>query len=265
VRREERTVPNLWNSVRAEWTKLRTIPSTAWLLLAVVAGMVGLGAMITALLDADLCSSPCVEDTTRASLAGVHAGQLLVAVLAVLAVSNEYGSGMVRTTLSAMPSRLRVLAAKALVVTAVALVVGALAVLGSLAVARTILPGHGFVAPSLAEGPVLRAAGGTTLYLGLIALLSLGVALLVRDAAVGLTVVTALLYLAPLLAELAPERVAKPLLTYAPMNAGLAVQATIGLDQALIGPWAGLAVLTVWTVGAWAAGAVRFLRSDSSG
>ena len=70
----------------------------------------------------------------------------MVAVLAVLVISAEYGTGMIRVTLAAMPRRTAVLAAKAATVTAVVLVAGALAVAGSMLAGRLILPGHGFPA-----------------------------------------------------------------------------------------------------------------------
>jgi ABC-2 type transport system permease protein len=232
--------------------------------MAATAGMVGFGALLTTSVNVDQCPSPaeCFEDTARLSLTGVHVAALLVAVLAVLAVGNEYASGLARTTLTAMPGRLRVVTAKVVVVTSMVLAVGLVAVLGSLLAARAILPGNGFAAPSLGDEATLRAAVGTVLYLGLIALLSLGVALLVRDAPVALITVLALLYLAPVLAQFAPPDVAEAMLTYAPMNAGLAVQATIGLDTALIGPWAGLGVLAVWAGVGLVAGAARFARAD---
>lgn len=132
-------------------------------------------------------------------------GQLLVAVLAVLAVSDEYATGLVRTTLAAVPGRLRVLAAKLVVVVGLALAGGAVASLGSLLAARLVLAGAGVAPPSLAQEPTLRAVAGTTLYLGAIALLGLGVALLLRDTAVALTTVAGLLYLLPILARFAPR------------------------------------------------------------
>jgi ABC-2 type transport system permease protein len=108
----------------------------------------------------------------------------------VLAVSNEYSTGMIRITLAEMPRRLTVLAAKASLVTGLVLAVSAAAVLACLLAGKLILPGHGFTPAhgypplSLGHGPVLRAVCGSALYLALIALLSLGVATAVRESAV---------------------------------------------------------------------------------
>ena len=96
---------------------------------------------------------------------------------------------MIRTTLTAMPHRVTVLGAKAAILTGLVLAAGTIAVLGSVLTGRLILPGHGFTAArgfpplSLGDGPVLRAAAGSVLYLALIALLSLGTATAVRDPA----------------------------------------------------------------------------------
>lgn len=251
-------------AVRAEWTKLRSLTSTPVLVAAMVAGTVALGALVVSPVDADDCAPAlgCAVDIPRLSLVGVHVAQLLAAVLAVLAVSGEYSCGMARTTFTAMPGRLRVIAARAVVVTGVTLAAAAVAVLASVLVARVILAGNGVAPLSLSDGPTLRAAAGTVLYLGLISLLSLGVALLVRDAAVALTSVAGLLYLVPILAQFVPSA-AEVMLRYGPMTAGLAVQNTIAVEPAVLGPWAGLGVLVVWSGTALAFGTARFALADT--
>jgi ABC-2 type transport system permease protein len=242
-------------ALHAEWTKLRTVPGTFWLLLAVIVVTVALGLVADAV--ARCPSAGCGLDPARTSLAGVYLGQAIVAVLAVAAVSGEYDSGLIRVTLTAMPRRTGVLAAKAVTVTGATLSAGVPAVLGSLLAGRLVLPGHGFTAahgrPPLSpdDGAVLRAAAGTVLYLGLIALLSLGVAAAVRDAAAAIGTVLGLLYLLPLLTTvLGGSRLARHLERLSPMTAGLAVQATTGLRSLPIAPWAGLGVLAAWATAA---------------
>jgi len=100
----------------------------------------------------------------RSASPGVDLGQAAVAIVAVLAVGTEYSTGMIRTTLAAMPGRVRLLARQGgPVVTALILAAGVLAAAGSLLAGWLILPGHGFTrahgfAPlTLADGPVLRA------------------------------------------------------------------------------------------------------------
>ena len=177
---------------------------------------------------------------------------------------------MIRTTLTAMPGRISVLAAKAAVVTALTLAAGAAGVAGSLVTGWLILPGHGFTrahgfAPlTLADGPVLRAATGSVLYLALIALLSLGAAAAVRDGAVAIGLVLGLLYLMPIVAAVVPNAtVQRHLLQAAPMTAGLNIQATIGLRALPLTPWQGLAVLAAWAAGALLAGGLLLRFRDA--
>jgi ABC-2 type transport system permease protein len=258
-----------WDALRAEWTKLRTLPGTGWLLIGAAAVTVVAGAVVSASLSCN-SSAGCHPDLTKLSLTGTYLGQAVVAIVAVLAVSGEYGTGMIRTTLAAMPRRTTVLAAKAAVVTAVTLAAGTVAVLGSVLAGLLILPGHGYTpangypALSLANGTVLRAAAGTVLYLALIALLSLGVATVVRDAAVAIGAVLGLLYLFPILSQVAGSPgVARHLEQIGPMTAGLQIQASTGLRSLPISPWAGLAVLAAWAAAALLAGGLLLRLRDA--
>ncbi len=212
----------------------------------------------------------CGDDTTKLSLTGVELGQALVAILAVLVISGEYSSGMIRTTLAAMPHRATVLAAKAVTLTGVVAAAGTVAVLGSLLAGRLSLPGHGFTAArgypalSLADGPTLRAAVGSILYLALIALLSLGVATVVRDSATSIGVVLGLLYLFPIVSQVIGNPHWQRLLQQiGPMSAGLAIQATTDLRSLSISPWAGLGVLAAWAAAVLLAGALLLRLRDA--
>jgi hypothetical protein len=109
-------------ALHAEWTKLRTAPGTIWLLLALIALTVALGAAAAA---AVTCPSPgCNQDPAKLSLTGIGLGQAVVAILAVLAISGEYSTGMIHLTLTAMPRRPTVLAAKATILTGMTLGAG---------------------------------------------------------------------------------------------------------------------------------------------
>jgi ABC-2 type transport system permease protein len=253
-------------ALHAEWTKLRTVPGTGWLLLAAVALTVALNSAVAA---AVTYPAP-PQDITKLSLIGIQLGQAVIAILAVLVISNEYSTGLIRITLTAMPRRPTVLAAKAAIVGGLALAVGTVAVLGCLLAGRLILPGNGFTAAhgypplSLADGSTLRAAAGSVLYLGLIALLSLGAATAVRDAATAIGVVLGLLYLFPIIAQLVGDPDwQRHLRQIGPMTAGLAIQATTDLDSLPIGPWAGLAVLAAWAAAALLAGGLLLRLRDA--
>jgi ABC-2 type transport system permease protein len=252
------------DALRAEWSKLLTVPGPAWLLAAVV----GFTVAVSAAADAATrfpAGTTCSVDTVKLSLTGVQLGQAIIAILAVLPICNEYSSGMIRVTLAAMPHRLMVLAAKVSTSTGLVLVAGAFAVLGSLVAGRLILPGHGFTAArgfaelSLTYGPTLRAAAGSILYLGLIAVLSIGIAAMVRDSAVSIGLALALLYVFPVLAAFVGNQTWHDRIErYTPM-AGLSIQSTAGLRSLAIGPWDGLGVLALWALAALLAGGL-FLR-----
>lgn len=260
-----------WTSMRdalhAEWTKLRTVAGTIWLLLAVIALTVAVSAATAAAVTCP--SAGCGQDPAKVSLTGIDLGQAVVAILAVLAISGEYSTGMIRTTLTAMPRRTTVFAAKAAVLSALVLVAGTIAVLVSVLAGRLILPGNGFTAVhgyqslSLADGPTLRAAAGSVLYLALIALLSLGVATAVRDSATAIGIVLALLYLFPIVGTALDQDWRRHLQQIGPMNAGLAVQATTDLGNLAIGPWAGLGVLAAWAAGALLVGGLLLRLRDA--
>jgi ABC-2 type transport system permease protein len=262
-------------ALHAEWTKLRTVAGTSWLLFAVIALTVALSAAAAAAVTCP--AAGCGQDPAKVSLTGIEFGQAVVAILAVLAISGEYSSGMIRVTLAAMPRRTTVLAAKAVVVSGLVLAAGAVAVLGSVVAGRLILPGNGFTAahgyqalsladgPVLrADGPVLRAAAGSVLYLALIALLSLGVATAMRDSATAIGVVLGLLYLFPIItAVVADANWYRHLQQIGPMTAGLAIQATTNLRGLPISPWAGLGVLAAWAAGALLAGGLLLRLRDA--
>jgi ABC-2 type transport system permease protein len=259
---------SLTRALHAEWTKLRTVSGPAWLLLGVAALTIAVGVAAT---GATHCphNLTCPVDPTKLSLTGVQFGQAVVAILAVLMVSNEYSSGMMRVTLAAMPNRFAVLAAKAILLAGLVLVAGAVAVSGSVLAGHLILPGHGFTAARgfhpvwLSYGPTLRAACGSVLFLALIALLSLGVAVMVRDSAVSIGAVLALLYVFPIvLAFVGNEHWQHRLERWTPTTAGLTIQDTIGLKGLAITPWAGLGVLAIWAGAAMLAGGLAFWFRD---
>ena len=255
-------------ALHAEWTKLRTVPGPAWLLLAAAALTTAAGVLADT--AASCPDAACQLDPARTTLTGIYLSQAVVAIVGVLAISGEYGTGLIRVSLAASPRRVTVLAAKAVVVTVPVLAAGAAGVLGAVLAGRFILPGHGFTAAhgylpvSLTQGPLLRAAAGSVLYLALVALLSLGVATAIRDAAASIGTVLGLLYVVPVIAAAAGTGGwHRHLDQIAPMTAGLAVQYTTGLAGAPIGPWAGLGVLAAWAAAALLAGGLLFRLRDA--
>jgi ABC-2 type transport system permease protein len=251
----------------AEWTKLRTVAESGWLLLGTVGLTIALGAAVV--LAARCPAVGCDQDAARLSLSGVVLGQAIVVVLAVTVISGEYSTGMIRTTLAAMPRRESVLCAKAVVLTGVVLIAGVVAVLGSFVMGRIALPHNGFTADhgysplSLGDGPTLRAVVGSVVYLVLIGLLSVGIATAVRESAAAVGSILGLLYLFPILTQVITDPDwHRRLQQIAPMSAGLTIQATTDLDQLPVAPWAGLGVLALWSTAAMITGALRLRWRD---
>jgi ABC-2 type transport system permease protein len=255
------------SALHAEWTKLRTLAGTLWLLLTVIALTAAVGSGAAAAVTCQ--GAGCGQDPAKIALTGVDLSQAVVVILAVLTISGEYSTGMIRVTLTAMPRRITVLTAKAIAVTGLVLAAGAAGVLASMLAGRLILPGrgftpaHGYPPLSLANGPDLRAAVGSVLYLALIALLALGAATAVRDSAVSIGVVLGLLYLFPVIASALNPHWSRRLQQIGPMSAGLYIQATTDLRALPLTPWRGLGVLALWATGALLAGGLVLRLRDA--
>jgi ABC-2 type transport system permease protein len=253
-------------ALHAEWTKLRTTPGTGWLLLAAVVVTIGLSWLASAAVH---FQTGGLQDPVKISLTGVQAGQAIVALIGVLFITGEYSSGLIRSSVAAMPQRWTMLSAKAIILTGLVLLSGTVAVLGSFLIGRFLLPGngfdptHGFPSLTLSDPETLRAAAGSVIYLGFIGLLSLGIATLVRDSAVAVGVVLGVLYLFPIVIQVVADPDWKQhLQQIAPTNAGLAVQSTVDLQSLAISPWLGLGVLGLWAAGAMLAAMVTLNLRD---
>jgi ABC-2 type transport system permease protein len=266
-------------ALHAEWTKARTLAGTWWLLAGAAALTIGVTAVTVAAYHCPpgpsgphgVCGQAVTgTDLAKVSLVGTYLGQVLLALVGVMVIGGEYGTGMIRLTLAAAPARLTVLAAKAVVVTGLALAAGVVAVGGCLLTGRLLLPGrglspaNGYPPLSLGTGPDLRAAAGTVLYLALIALLALGVTTVFRDSAVGIGVVLGLLFLFPIAAGVIPDHVlVRHLEQIAPMTTGLYIQATVGLKSLPLTPWQGLGITAAWAAGALLLGGVVMRLRDA--
>ncbi len=256
----------LGQALHAEWTKFRTVAGPSWLLAGVVTVTVAVG--VAAASAARCQSAVCGIDPATVSFTGIYPGQAVVAVAGVLAVGNEYSTGMIELSLAAMPRRLTWLFAKAAVLTAPVLTATALAVAGAALAGRLILPGHGFTPAhgyaSLTSATDVRAAAGAVLYLTFIALLSVGVAAAIRDSAAAMGLVLGLLYLFPIAAAVVSNpTLARHLDQIGPLPAGLNVQATIGVHSLALTPWQGLGVVALWTAGALLLGALALQLRDA--
>jgi ABC-2 type transport system permease protein len=250
-------------ALRAEWTKLRTVPSTGWSLTALVAGTV----LFTALVCATASSGGCAPDTCDDyvvvnSLTGVFVGQIAVVALGVLAIGSEYATGLIRVSFAAEPRRWVVLAAKALAVGVLALAAGLVTALLAFLAGGALLSGSGYPSLALADG--LLPVAVIALYLAALALLSLGIGAVLRSTAGAVTCVLSLLLLPLIAAPLLGEHTGEDVLDIAPMSAGLALLRNIDrIDGVTAGEWRGLGVMWLWAVGALAVGLWLIGRRDA--
>ncbi|HEY0534520.1 MAG TPA: ABC transporter permease subunit [Actinoplanes sp.] len=251
------------NALRSEWTKLSTSPGTIWMLLGIVALTAGLSAASAATAGCPAVDG-CAVDPARTGLIGVQLGQAVVVVLGALLLGGEYGTGMIAVSLAATPRRTSLLLAKAANLTALVAVSGALGVLGSYWFSRLLLPGRGYHLGALTEPMMLRAVGGSVLYLVLVSLLGLGLAATVREPAAAIGIALGLLYVFPIVTSVVSAKHWKRHLEQIqPMGAGLNIQATVNLHGLVLSPWAGLGVLAAWAFGALIVGWLLLIGRDA--
>jgi ABC-2 type transport system permease protein len=244
-------------ALRSEWVKLRTVRSTAWSLLL----FVGISILFTSLLTSGSSTeggSPGHggdNDIVLDSLAGIWFGSIAAAVLAVLVITSEYSTRMIRTTFAANPRRRTVLAAKTAVVGAVVLALGLGASAACFQIGQWFLRGNGFnyeggyPAVTLADDEALRAVLASGAFLALLAVFSVGVGAILRHTAGAITVVLAVL-LAPVIAlDFLPENIADWVERFCLMGAGLALQQTVERPDSIpLTPGEGFLVVVAYAV-----------------
>ncbi len=215
------------NVLLSEWTKIRTLRSTFFSLAVAIAISVGLGTLIS--YEAGSHYNPSQDwDPTATSLGALLIGQLAIAVLGALTITGEYSTGMIRTTLAAVPRRGRLLATKAAVFTGVALVTGEVLSWSAFALGQVVMHGHAPTA-SLSQPDVARAVLGAGLYVALIGLMAVAVGTLLRHTAGAIVSVVALLFVLPGVLEALPASWRNPVEEYWPTNAGsMVVEVTRG-------------------------------------
>jgi ABC-2 type transport system permease protein len=253
----------------SEWTKLRTLRSTRYALLAGVAMTIGF-AIIPALVNASRWGRMSAADKAgfhplETSLIGVSIAQLAIGVLGVLIISGEYSTGMIRSTFAAVPKRLPVLWAKAGVFGLVTLVLALPSTLIAFFSAQAILKGHSLnghdIALSFSDPGVARAVIGGALYLTLIGLLGLGLGAILRNTAGGISALAAILFVLPPLTSVLPASWGDAISPYLPSNAGTAIMQT-GHPAHTLAPWTGLGLLAGYTAVAIAIAAIQLRRRD---
>src|SRR5450755_694181 len=224
-------------------------PGFGHLLLAVTLGFTGLFTWLTVLgwdkSGASQRAQVVADPVSQILGSGLEFGQLTICVLGVLVISGEYSTGVIRASLLAVPRRIPMLAAKAVVFAAVVFVISECVTFPSFFIGAAIL--HSHVPVSLGDPGVARAVFGAGLYLTMLGLFALAIGALVRHTAGAITgVIAFVLVLAPL-AQLLPGSLGKHVHAYLPSEAGhLIAQAHRGKDD-LLSPWQGFGVFCLWT------------------
>ncbi|HXA30636.1 MAG TPA: hypothetical protein VNV87_00155 [Acidimicrobiales bacterium] len=280
----------LRRGMAAEWTKLWSVRSTMWTLVATGVAVLGLCAISTG----TVTPNDIIEDPTRRSLIGIFLGQLIFGVLGVLVMSAEYGTGTIRATLSALPRRPVVLSAKVLVFGAVAVVVSEILTFSAFAVGQALLSAkhavgssafatqhaqqlgtkipHSFEgvlssgSASFGQPGVLRAVVGGGLYLAVLGLLALGLATIIRHTAGAISAFVGVVLVLPLIVQALPTSLSNAVARYLPANIGLVMFSTHGLPDRVgpaFSPWTGFAILVLYTVVILGIGCWVLVRRDA--
>jgi ABC-2 type transport system permease protein len=239
----------------AEWTKIRSVRSTAWTLLLFVIITIGLTALFSWISAANWTGPHAAARDVRIAAdpvgfifgAGIGLGQLTICVLGVLVITTEYSTGVIRASLLAVPKRFPMLAAKVAVFGVLMVVLAEIVAFGSFYVGSSLL--HNHVAVSLSGPGVLRATLGAGLYLTVLGLFALGIGALMRHTAGAISTVIGVVLVLPILTGLLPDQwFYNHLNAYLPQQAGSLIYAVHQSSGQLLTAWEGFGVLCIWTV-----------------
>lgn len=250
--------------IRSEWTKIRSVASTVWTLSLAVVVTVALGMLISALSRHEFDNMSRDDrlsfDPTFISFAGMSLGQLAMIVFGVLVVSNEYSTGMIRTSLAAVPQRGAFLFSKIAVATGLALAVGLATSFVTFFLGQAMLGSH---RASISDSGVLRAVIGGGLYMTLIAVFSMGVATMLRSPMLSLGILMPFFFLISNI--LGNVSATKKIGRYLPDQAGSKIMQVVTPidDDTPYGPWGGFAIMAVWAVAALAGGYLLLKKRDA--
>jgi ABC-type transport system involved in multi-copper enzyme maturation permease subunit len=251
---------------RSEWTKLWTLRSTRWSLLAAVVAMAGLGMVIAAFqmghwarLDAHEKASYSAINT---GVGGYHLAQLAIGVLGVLVITGEYATGMIRSSFMAVPRRLPVLWAKAAVFGAVTFVLMLVSALVSFFGVQAIVKQHNLQA-SLSSPHALRVVVGVALFLTVLGVMTVGIGGLVRNTAGGIATFVGLLFVLPGVVAILPSNISDAVTPYLPLNAGTTVATDTFDNSHHLSPWGGFALFCGYAAIAIVAAAISLKRRDA--
>jgi len=257
----------LAGTLASEWTKIRSVRSTYWTLLALVVVGVGLGALISWATDNHIThlghGAPLGFDATRRSqTAFTELGSLVLMVLGAMVITAEYSTGMIRTSLTTMPRRGSVFTAKLIVFTAVALVVSIITSFIAFFVGQALMHGTGRAATI--SGPnVMRAVIGCALYVVVIGILSYAFGLIIRHTAGTISTMVGILFILPLITEVLPTDWINDITRWLPTTAADAILSTTVTQPNEFSAWGQLAVTAGYAVVVLIIGVTLFRKRDA--
>lgn len=260
--------------LRSEWIKLTSLRSTVWCYAIIVAINLGLALLAAATIQLQGDQTPTLDQEfwVRSATVGIIFSQLVIAVLGALVITGEYGTGMIRSTLTVVPKRLPALLAKAVVFGLSTFAVSLVSIIGSALVAAPILAGKGFtldLADGLAWGALIGGAG----YLSLVGLIALFLGTIVRNSAAGISAALGLIFVAPIIlqifAAVTQAAWAQNVLEFLPSTAGGTLYRYVAgpvptiNDVVVLDAGQGLLVLLAWVVLFGAVASVLLKRRDA--
>jgi len=253
-------------TIKAEWLKFRTVRSTLVGVLLTFVFTIGLGALVTSLVrnrwnDPQARFHRSVFDPTTTSLGGVFFAQFAVGVIGILFITSEYSSGAIKTTLTAVPSRLRLVLAKLAVLKLSMLVVTEVAVFVAFLIGQAIYRG---VVPtaSLANATTFRQVFLTGVYLIIASVLGLGIGLILRQSAASISTFTTLMLILPVIVALLPTSIQNDVAKYEPLSLGQSMRAATVAPYSFT-PWVATVIFSLYAVVVLGVGIALFERRDA--
>ena len=250
----------------SEFTKFRSLRSTMWTLLAAIVLMIGLGALFSGVTASQYHTFNWAERATfnpvTTSLNGVIFAVVAFGVLGVLLMGGEYSTGMIRSSLTAVPRRLPVLWGKLAVFAGSILSVSLAASFLSFFFGQALLSSH-HLGVSITAPDALRSVIGAALYVTVAGLIGVALGALLRHTAAGITTFAAVFFVIPLLATLLPASISDHLTQYLPSNAGGVIWGGAAFVPNALSPWTGFALLCGYAAVLIGAGAWRLRRWDA--
>jgi len=287
--------------IASEFTKLRSVRSTYWTILALLVVSIGIAAIAGFGNASNIHNNPWnkagTDSTQQSLIAFFELGQLIIAVIGAMIITSEYSTGMIRTSLTAMPRRGTVYLGKLIVLTTVTLVVSLVtsflaffvgqAAMSSTGVSASLFhttkipanvdmhppaggPGNGppvyhfFGTDVITSGHVLTAIVGTALFVTVVALIAFGLGAIIRHTAGAITSTIGLMFVLSIIIQILPDTWRWDIMRFFPDAAGRVISVTVGGgNDHLWSAWPQFLVTVIWAVVLVGVGGYLFRKRDA--